>query len=63
MKKLLALAVVAGGIFFVIKRSRDAKAEADLWREATAPTDRPLGSVSSNGSSPAAANTDSASRN
>lgn len=52
MKKLLALAVVAGGVLFVIKRNKDAKAEADLWREATAPTERPLAAVSTNGSAP-----------
>ncbi|HVW44249.1 MAG TPA: DLW-39 family protein [Amycolatopsis sp.] len=55
MKKLLALAVVAGGVLFVIKRNKDAKAEADLWREATAPTDKPFGTVSANGSTPAKA--------
>lgn len=55
MKKLLALAVVAGGVLFVLKRNKDAKAEADLWREATAPTDKPLGAVSANGSAPAKA--------
>jgi hypothetical protein len=55
VKKLLALAVVAGGVLFVIKRNKDAKAEADLWREATAPTDRAFGSVSANGSAPAKA--------
>lgn len=38
MKKLLALAVVAGGVLFVVRRNRSAKAEADLWREATAPS-------------------------
>jgi hypothetical protein len=53
VKKLLALAVVAGGVFFVIKRNRDAKAEADLWREATAPSEGPVGGVSPNGTSPA----------
>ena len=37
MKKLLALAVVAGGVLFVVKRNKAAKAEADLWREATTP--------------------------
>ena len=37
MKKLLALAVAAGGVFFVLRRKSAAKAEADLWREATAP--------------------------
>ena len=37
MKKLLALAVIAGGVLFVVKRNKAAKAEADLWREATAP--------------------------
>ena len=36
MKKLLALAVVAGAVFLFIRRNRAAKAEADLWREATA---------------------------
>ena len=38
MKKLLALAAVAGGVLFVLRRKSAAKAEADLWREATAPT-------------------------
>lgn len=61
MKKLLALAVIAGGVFFVIKRNKDAKAEADLWREATAPTEGPLNGVSANGSTPTKAN--SASKN
>lgn len=37
MKKLIALAVVAGAALFVIRRQRASKAEADLWREATAP--------------------------
>ena len=37
MKKLLALAVIAGAALFVVRRQRSAKAEADLWREATAP--------------------------
>ncbi len=36
MKKLIGLAAVAGVVFFVIRRNRAAKAEADLWREATA---------------------------
>jgi len=38
VKKLLALVVVAGAVLFFVRRSRSAKAEADLWREATAPT-------------------------
>ncbi len=38
MKKLLVLAVVAGAALLFVKRNRSAKAEADLWREATAPT-------------------------
>ncbi|MFF5985877.1 DLW-39 family protein [Prauserella flavalba] len=63
MRKLLALAVVAGGVFLVIKRNKDAKAEADLWREATAPTERPLNGASPNGSAPAKAGSDSASKN
>lgn len=37
MKKLLALVAVAGAVLLVVRRSRSAKAEADLWREATAP--------------------------
>src|SRR5437867_10598480 len=37
VKKLLALAAVAGGVFLVLRRKSAAKAEADLWREATAP--------------------------
>jgi hypothetical protein len=63
VKKLLALAVVVGGVFFLIKRNRDAKAEADLWREATAPTERPANGVSPNGSAPAKAGSDAASKN
>jgi hypothetical protein len=51
VKKLLALAVVAGGVLFVVKRNKAAKAEADLWREATAPT----GPISANGTTPAKA--------
>ena len=62
MKKLLALAVIAGGVLFVVKRNKDSKAEADLWREATAPT-KPLGSVSTNGSSPAKASSNDAANN
>ncbi|WP_028851696.1 DLW-39 family protein [Thermocrispum municipale] len=52
MKKLLAIAAVVG-VLFAIKRSKDAKADADLWREATAPSTTP-GANSSNGSTPAA---------
>lgn len=51
MKKLLALAAVAGGALFVAKRNKNAKAEADLWREATAP----VTGTSVNGSTPAPA--------
>ena len=40
MKKILALAAVAGVVLFVVRRSRASKAEADVWREATAPTDK-----------------------
>ena len=40
VKKILALAAVAGAVLFIVRRSRSAKAEADLWREATAPTDK-----------------------
>jgi len=57
VKKLLALAVIAGGVLFVVKRNKAAKAEADLWREATAPVD---GFSNSNGTTPKAAD---ASRN
>lgn len=52
MKKLLVLAGIAG-VLFVLKRNKDAKSEADLWREATAPSETPLGSTSTNGSAPA----------
>lgn len=55
MKKLLVLAAIAGGVLFVLKRNKDAKAEADLWREATAPSDTSSDSVSANGSTPSAA--------
>jgi len=47
VKKLLALAVIAGGVLFVVKRNKAAKAEADLWRAATAPV------PSTNGTTPA----------
>lgn len=40
MKKLLALATVAGGAALLIRRKKAARAEADLWREATAAPDR-----------------------
>lgn len=40
MKKILALVAVAGAAFLIIRRTRSAKAEADLWREATAPTEK-----------------------
>jgi hypothetical protein len=36
VKKILALAAVAGAVLLIVRRSRSAKAEADLWREATA---------------------------
>lgn len=52
MKKLLVLAGI-GGALFALKRSKDAKAEEDLWREATAPVDA-TGSANTNGSAPAA---------
>ncbi|RZQ64988.1 DLW-39 family protein [Amycolatopsis suaedae] len=63
MKKLLALAVVAGGVLFVIKRNKDNKAEAALWREATAPVPAGRGTVSSNGSAPAKASSSDAATN
>lgn len=53
-KKLLVLAAITGGVLFAIKRNKDAQAEADLWREATAPGDVPFGATSTNGSAPAA---------
>jgi hypothetical protein len=37
VKKLLVLAIAAGGAFLVLRRRSAAKAESDLWREATAP--------------------------
>jgi hypothetical protein len=37
VKKLLALVAVAGGVLFVVRRNKSAKAQDDLWREATAP--------------------------
>jgi hypothetical protein len=63
VKKLLALAAIAGGVLLVVKRNKAAKAEADLWREVTAPTDRPLGAVSTNGSAPAKASSSDAATN
>ena len=38
MKKLLALAVAAAGGFFLLRKRRSAKAESDLWAEATTTT-------------------------
>ena len=37
VKKLLALVGVAGAVLFVVRRNKSAKAQDDLWREATAP--------------------------
>ncbi|AHH93386.1 hypothetical protein GCM10010174_32680 [Kutzneria viridogrisea] len=39
MKKYIAIAAVAAVVLLFVRRQRSAKAEADLWREATAPTD------------------------
>lgn len=52
MKKFVALAAIAGGVAFVVKRNQKAKAEADLWREATAPASSPLGGAGVNGANP-----------
>jgi hypothetical protein len=40
VKKLLALVAVVGAVLFVVRRNRSSKAEADLWRTATAPTQK-----------------------
>jgi hypothetical protein len=37
MKKVLALALVGLVALILVQRQRSAKAEADLWREATTP--------------------------
>jgi hypothetical protein len=37
VKKLLGLVAVAGTVLFVVRRNKSAKAQDDLWREATAP--------------------------
>ena len=37
VKKLLAVAAIATAAVLLLRRQRSAKAEADLWREATAP--------------------------
>jgi hypothetical protein len=37
VKKLFALVAVAGTVLFVVRRNKSAKAQNDLWREATAP--------------------------
>jgi len=37
VKKLLALVAVAGTVLFVVRRNKSAKAQEELWREATAP--------------------------
>ncbi|MDV6010959.1 DLW-39 family protein [Haloechinothrix sp. LS1_15] len=54
MKKIALLAAVVAGVLFAIKRSKDAKAEAELWREATAPSGGPTGAMNVNGAGPAA---------
>ncbi|MGQ0575456.1 MAG: DLW-39 family protein [Pseudonocardia sp.] len=38
MKKIIPLALAAIATLVVMRRQRSAKAEADLWREATTPT-------------------------
>ncbi|MFY9809411.1 MAG: DLW-39 family protein [Pseudonocardiaceae bacterium] len=37
MKKIMALLLVGLVALILVQRQRSAKAEADLWREATAP--------------------------
>jgi hypothetical protein len=37
VKKLLALAAAAAGGLFLLRKRRAAKAESDLWAEATTP--------------------------
>jgi hypothetical protein len=37
VKKLLAIAAAAAAALLLIRRQRSAKAESDLWREATTP--------------------------
>ena len=37
MRKLIPLVLVALVTLLVVRRQRSAKAEADLWREATSP--------------------------
>jgi hypothetical protein len=37
MKKILALLLIGLVALIVVQRQRSAKAEADLWREATSP--------------------------
>ncbi len=40
MKKILALAAVAGAVLFIVRRSRSNKVDADVWREAVTPNDK-----------------------
>jgi hypothetical protein len=35
VKKLLLLAAAVGGALFVVRRQRAAKADSDLWQQAT----------------------------
>ncbi|HEY6424817.1 MAG TPA: DLW-39 family protein [Pseudonocardiaceae bacterium] len=37
MKKIIPLVLIGLIALFVVRRQRSAKAEADLWREATTP--------------------------
>jgi hypothetical protein len=40
VKKILALAAVAGAVLFIVRRSRASKVDTDVWREATAETNK-----------------------
>ncbi|HEY4019879.1 MAG TPA: DLW-39 family protein [Pseudonocardiaceae bacterium] len=40
VKKILALAAVAGAVLFIVRRSRANKVDTDVWREATAETNK-----------------------
>ena len=40
MKKILALAAVAGAVLFIVRRNRASKVDTDVWREATAETNK-----------------------
>lgn len=63
MKKVVLLAAVVAGVLFAVKRSKSARDEAELWRQATAPSSGPAAGPGANGTVPTAGSKPDTARN